>query len=139
MRVTPAPRAKTSRVRVVMSPAVIGAAKPGSPRGKASCLAHQPRRLAHAHVDGRQPVGVTDVVYLVRRQIDRSGGFTLIGTEGADKSFTDRSIPMGTAMVEYLVTPQRGDVVGEAGPLYMVQFGSVGRGVAAPGAMKMAA
>jgi hypothetical protein len=87
----------------------------------------------------RQPVGVTDVVYLIRRMIDRRGEFELVGTEGANKTFTDTTIPIGTSMVEYLITPKRGEATGQSGPIYSVRFGSAGRSGATAPAVKMAA
>lgn len=90
----------------------------------------------------RQPVGVTDVVYLVRRRLGGAEGereWTLVGTEGANKTFTDTTIPIGTSMVEYLITPKRGEATGACGPIFAVRFGSAGRGISSAGAMKMAA
>jgi hypothetical protein len=90
----------------------------------------------------RQPAGVTDVVYLVHRRLGGTGEFRFLGVEGARKTFTDTTIPIGTSTVEYLITPKRGGTTGQSGAIYMVQFGSVGgagRSAGAPGVMKMAA
>lgn len=87
----------------------------------------------------RQPVGVTDVVYLVRRRLEGEREFALVGTEGANKTFTDTTIPIGTAMVEYLITPKRGDAEGPPGPLYSVRFGSVATAGSRPSVARLAA
>lgn len=89
----------------------------------------------------RQPVGVTDVNYLVHRRIDGGGGggaFVLIGAAGRGKSFTDATIPPGTRSVEYFIRPQRGQRLGETSPVFTVRFGTAGE-EARPGPARAAA
>lgn len=90
----------------------------------------------------RQPVGVTDVAYLVYRRLGAEREFTLVGSEGTNKSFTDAGLPVGVGRVEYIVRAKRGEVWGGSSEVYLVQFGTVGRGeegAGAVGGMKMAA
>ncbi len=74
----------------------------------------------------RQPVGVTDVTYVVMRRLVGETEFTLVGIEGKNKAFTDRTLPVGVAGVEYMVTAKRGDITGGMSPVYFVQVGTVG-------------
>ncbi|MCW5766535.1 MAG: hypothetical protein KIT68_11240 [Phycisphaeraceae bacterium] len=73
-----------------------------------------------------QPTGVTNVQYVLSRRLGASGPFAIIGTVGASKSFTDRTLPLGVDQVQYLVQPRRGETAGALSPVFNVQFGSVG-------------
>jgi hypothetical protein len=86
----------------------------------------------------RQPVGVTDVVYMVYRRVGGEREFTLVGAEGKNKSFTDRRLPVGVSRVEYMVRPKRGDEWGAMSAVYSVQFGTVS-GTRGSDAIKIAA
>lgn len=72
-----------------------------------------------------QPVGVTDVSYIIARRIEGEGarGFEPVGNEGRNKSFTDRTLPSGVRRVEYMLRPHRGRTMGPLSPVYSVQFG----------------
>lgn len=75
-----------------------------------------------------QPAGVNGVQYLVSRRLAGQSGFTLISSEGRNKSFTDNTLPFGVDSVEYIVQPKRAEVLGEMSPIFSVRFGSVGGG-----------
>ncbi|HYE61133.1 MAG TPA: hypothetical protein VD997_03985 [Phycisphaerales bacterium] len=75
-----------------------------------------------------QPKGVTGVVYQIFRRFSSDAPFTQVGSTGATKRWVDQTIPFGTDRVEYMVTPVRGEVVGESSDAFPVQFGSVGGG-----------
>ncbi|XVJ59735.1 MAG: hypothetical protein HEQ23_10155 [Tepidisphaera sp.] len=77
-----------------------------------------------------QPTGVGSVVYVVSRRINGGEGpFSVVGTAGGrEKSFTDGTLPVGVDQVEYIVTARRGNEPGVSGPIFKVQFGSVGSG-----------
>lgn len=66
----------------------------------------------------------TGVYFIISRALDGEEGHTILGVSGT-KSFTDNSIPLGTARAAYLITPYRGDLAGEPGNQTTVQFGSV--------------
>ncbi len=75
-----------------------------------------------------QPAGVTGVQYLVSRRLAGQTTFTIVSSEGANKSFTDQTLPFGVDRVDYIVQPKRGEVLGAMSAVYAVQFGSVGGG-----------
>lgn len=75
-----------------------------------------------------QPKGVSGVVYQIFRRFSSDAPFTQVGTTGATKRWVDETIPFGTDRVEYMVTPVRGEVVGDSSDAFPVQFGSVGGG-----------
>ncbi len=73
-----------------------------------------------------QPTGVTSVGYLVSRRVNNAAGpFTLVSSEGTNKSYTDKELPVGVDKVEYIVQPRRGMAVGPQSNIFVVQFGSV--------------
>ena len=72
-----------------------------------------------------QPAGVTNVQYLVSRRLIGESTFTLVASEGKNKSFTDETLPVGVDRVEYLLQPKRGEVYGPQSNIFTVQFGSV--------------
>lgn len=77
-----------------------------------------------------QPTGIFGVNYLVSRRLNGSDGpFTFVGSEGANKSFTDTTLPVGVDKVEYIVQPKRGMDFGPQSDVFSVQFGSVGGGM----------
>lgn len=73
----------------------------------------------------RQPMGVTDVVYIVHRRLDSESDFAVVGFEGKNKSFTDRELPLGVKKVEYMIRPKRGEQWGESSVVHSVQFGTL--------------
>lgn len=75
-----------------------------------------------------QPAGLTGVQYLVSRRLAGQTAFTIVSSEGANKSFTDQTLPFGIDRVDYIVQPKRGEVLGEMSAVYAVQFGTVGGG-----------
>lgn len=92
-----------------------------------------------------QPEGLSGVQYLISRRLNGgTGPFTLISSEGSNKSFIDTTLPLGVDKVEYIVQPKRGNVLGTPSNVFMVQFGSVVGGgfsitTSENGEMKMAA
>ena len=88
-----------------------------------------------------QPVGVSGVIYSVRRSID-GGEFVLLDSVGG-KTFTDETVPVGTQSVSYAIKAKRGTQVSKWSEALTIRFGRVGGGLAitstesAP--MKMAA
>lgn len=82
-----------------------------------------------------QPEGVTNVQYLVMRRVNVSSGpFTLITAVGAEKTFTDVTLPVGVDRVEYIVQPKRGEVLGAQSRVLSIQFGSLPDGLTITGA-----
>ena len=73
----------------------------------------------------RQPIGVTDVVYIVHRRLDSETDFAVVGFEGKNKSFTDSTLPVGTGRVEYMIRPKRGQEWGSFSAVHSVQFGTL--------------
>lgn len=76
-----------------------------------------------------QPEGVTGVQYFFFRRI--GGGpsdapYTLLGSTGKSKAFTDETLPIGVDRVDYIVQPKRGEIFGEQSNIFALQFGSVG-------------
>lgn len=72
-----------------------------------------------------QPDGLTGVQYLVSRRMQGQTTFTMLSSEGKNKSFTDMTLPVGVDRVEYIVQPKRGEVFGDQSHIFTVQFGSV--------------
>lgn len=70
------------------------------------------------------PVGVSHVVYTVRRAIG-SGPLSTVGVTG-EKKFTDTTIPAGASTITYQVFGQRGSLTGPAGNPVTVRFGNGG-------------
>lgn len=90
------------------------------------------------------PVSGGGTVYEIRRATSPTTGwasvpeFTTIGHAGAEKTFVDRTLPVGCGLVAYQITGIRGSRRGAAN-LFTVQFGAV-EGVGAGGArVKLAA
>ncbi len=79
-----------------------------------------------------QPTGVSNVTYIVSRRINGGGGgagaFTIVANEGSNKTFLDKTLPIGVDKVEYMVQPKRGNVFGAQSNIFTVQFGSVAGG-----------
>jgi hypothetical protein len=72
-----------------------------------------------------QPDGVTGVQYLVSRRLGSTGTFALVGSVGAIKTYVDATLPFGVDSVQYIITPKRGDVMGDQSAVFTLQFGSV--------------
>ncbi|HYD01059.1 MAG TPA: hypothetical protein VEB22_07515 [Phycisphaerales bacterium] len=83
---------------------------------------------------GNNPRGGGSVTYLVARRLSGQREFSFVGTAAPSgpnrRTFTDTSVPVGTAAVSYLVHAVRGAAKGEAEQID-VRFGSVG--AAGPG------
>lgn len=75
-----------------------------------------------------QPKGVVNVQYRVYRKLAGEAAFTMVGTAGAKKTFTDSTIPFGTDSLTYQIEPWRGDVMGAASGQFTFQFGTGGGG-----------
>lgn len=60
--------------------------------------------------------------FTIERRLDGESSFTLRGSAGA-KTFTDNTIPLGTAQATYVITPHRGELVGTPSQQVTVQFG----------------
>lgn len=79
-------------------------------------------------------------VYLVKRRLEGESSYTLIGaaaTTRGFKTFTDGSLPGGANNIRYIITGQRGALVGDDSPVYTVTIGGSGDGVTA--SVRMAA
>lgn len=75
-----------------------------------------------------QPSGVNNVQYRVLRRVNATGPgtpFTLVGTAGKSKAFTDETLPFGVDRVDYIIQPYRGETPGPQSNIFSVQFGSV--------------
>ncbi len=59
----------------------------------------------------------------VRRMLDESGTFELIGTSGTSE-YRDSAVPMGTRSAAYRLTPVRGDLVGASAETVVVRLGT---------------
>ena len=84
-----------------------------------------------------QPAGTSGVQYLVSRRINGAGQYTLLSSEGRNKSFTDTGLPVGVDRVEYIVQPKRGTVTGPQSNVFAVQFGSVPIGMGGGGSLSI--
>jgi len=71
----------------------------------------------------RQPRGVQNVIYRVRRALN-FGPFELLDTVGSQKRYTDAAIPAGTRTVAYIIEPMRGNVRGPVSPRFTISLGS---------------
>lgn len=68
--------------------------------------------------------GSGGVVYNVKRKLPGQSAFTLLGASGgADKRFTDTTLPSTASGVQYVVYGQRGRVVGDPSETLIVTFG----------------
>ncbi|XVJ59268.1 MAG: hypothetical protein HEQ23_07650 [Tepidisphaera sp.] len=72
-------------------------------------------------------------VYLVKRKLPGQSGFALIGTTGSGrgdargyKEFTDVTLPANANNIQYIIQGQRGEVLGEESPVFVVTLGSGG-------------
>lgn len=68
-----------------------------------------------------------NVVYSIMRRFGSSGAFEQAGVSGS-RAFLDDSIPAGSATVQYQLRGYRGQKVGPASPVFLLQFGSEGGG-----------
>ncbi len=88
-----------------------------------------------------QPVGLSGIIYSVRRSID-GGDYVLLDSVGV-KTFTDMGVPVGTQSVSYTIKAKRGAQSSDWSPAFTIRFGRVGGGLAimstATSPMKMAA
>lgn len=109
----------------------------------------------------RNPRGVSNVVYQIRRGLDGEQPETLIGIVGGGRddspteagparsgsagrggrirAFRDASVPAGTRVVRYSVTPIRGNQTGPVSAVFSLQIGMGGAVNASGSAMKLAA
>lgn len=71
------------------------------------------------------PAGSGAVVYNIRRRIGDATSSTLIGAVGT-RRFTDSTIPAGAGRVEYVMTGQRGESVGNPSSPFVIMFGVEG-------------
>ncbi len=109
----------------------------------------------------RNPRGVSNVVYQIRRGLDGEQPETLIGIVGGGRddspteagptrsgsagrggrirAFRDATVPAGTRVVRYSVTPIRGNQTGPVSSVFTLQLGAAGIAVRVQGAVKLAA
>lgn len=73
------------------------------------------------------PDGASGTIYEVRRRLGTGGDSVLIGASG-NKSFTDDTVPSGTARVSYFVTGVRSTARGNTAQ-FDVNFGVGGPGL----------
>jgi hypothetical protein len=74
------------------------------------------------------PAGSSGTVYTLKRRLASEPQFSIIGAVGL-KRFTDFSLPLGSASVQYVVSAQRGEQVGIPSSPFTVQFGTGGGGL----------
>lgn len=74
-----------------------------------------------------QPAGVSGVIYSVRRALD-GGDYVLLDSVGG-KTFTDQTVPVGTASVSYAVKAKRGSQMSDWSEALTVRFGRAGGGL----------
>ena len=79
------------------------------------------------HWKASQPVGVSRVVYSVRRSID-AAPYVLLNTVGK-KTYTDMSVPVGTRMVQYTIMASHGDQQSPWSSAFTIRFGIQGGGM----------
>jgi hypothetical protein len=113
----------------------LGGVSPGNPPGTPPLPVAPDKFAASVNPDGSltikwkvsQPTGATGVQYRVMRRVNTTEGpYTIVSTEGSNKSFTDMTLPVGVDMVQYIVQPTRpGGIVGPQSNVFSVQFGSV--------------
>jgi len=72
----------------------------------------------------RQPRGVQNVTYHVRRSLTGEPPFVLLDSVGSEKRYTDTTLPAGTRKVSYLIEPMRGGVRGQSSQPFTIRFGS---------------
>ncbi|HYE62692.1 MAG TPA: hypothetical protein VD997_11910 [Phycisphaerales bacterium] len=71
----------------------------------------------------KQPRGLENVQYQVRRSLNNEREWTLIGTAGSVKRYVDNTLPLGVTTARYLLTPWRGDHRGESSDVFTFQVG----------------
>ncbi len=76
-----------------------------------------------------QPAGLSGVQYRIFRKLAGQSEFTLIGTAGGKKTFSDATIPFGSDGVTYQIVPWRGDVTGDPSNAFEFRFGAAGPGL----------
>jgi hypothetical protein len=113
----------------------LGGVSPGNPPGTPPLPVAPAQFGASVNPDGSltikwkvsQPEGASGVQYRILRRVNAtSGPYTMVSTEGSNKSFTDNFLPVGVDRVEYIVQPTRpGGIVGPQSNVFVVQFGSV--------------
>lgn len=74
------------------------------------------------------PSGLSGTVWVIRRQIAGETAYAPIGFTGS-RSFTDATIPAGSAQVSYMINGQRGDSIGFPSDPFVLQFGVDGGGL----------
>lgn len=74
------------------------------------------------------PSGLSGTVWVIRRQIAGETAYAPIGFTGS-RSFTDATIPAGSAQVSYMINGQRGDSIGPPSDPFVLQFGVDGGGL----------
>lgn len=71
------------------------------------------------------PANTTGTVYKIVRRAEGEAGFTPVAVVGV-RNFTDTTIPAGVNRVEYVVTAQRAEFVGQPASPFIVMFGQSG-------------
>ncbi len=74
-----------------------------------------------------QPIGVSGVIYSVKRAID-GGEYTLLDSVGG-KVFVDDAVPVGTQSVSYVAKAKRGSQSSEWSEALTIRFGRLGNGL----------
>jgi hypothetical protein len=64
----------------------------------------------------------TGANFTIARRFGSTGAFSVIGGTSS-KVFTDDTIPVGSSVVAYIVTPRRNGQIGQPGDIQTVQFG----------------
>jgi hypothetical protein len=71
------------------------------------------------------PPNTTGTVYKIVRRAEGESGFTPVAVVGV-RNFTDTTIPAGVNRVEYVVTAQRAEFIGQPASPFIVMFGQSG-------------
>ena len=103
---------------------------PGQPTGAEVSLDVNTGNL-QVRFDCNNPPGLSGTVYIVQRRIAQATAPAVFGPWNqaavtSVKRFVDSTITAGTAAVQYLITAQRGTIVGTTSQPITVQFGRAG-------------
>lgn len=61
--------------------------------------------------------------YVLYRRLNNTGAFTIVGTAGSEKEYTDGSVPVGATVATYFVVARRGELFSTPGAQVNVTFG----------------
>jgi hypothetical protein len=110
---------------------------PGTPTGAQVALDINSGNLT-VRFECNNPPGLSGTVYVIQRRTAQASNPSTFGpwqqaAITSVKKFVDASISAGTAAVQYLITAQRGTIVGTTSQPITVQFGRAASGGSGPG------